>query len=340
MLKHKPLVMGSVVIALVGSLAPLACGPPPPPPGVGGTTGVGGTGGTTQGPAGCSESSQQGSGPATAQNCPDTSPTPLPLDSFPSCSNGTTCKAAHCIPGALIPPAIDQRLLGSTGCSVAGSLCVPDELSTRIGRFKFKTCSSIGGAEGRCVSTCIPQVNGLMDVLPAAGCGADERCAPCINPNDGTNTGACNLGCDTGPAPGTTPYVFQKCQGVHGVCAPLSAVPRVLQTQLIQDVCAPNHLCAPIKKTQDLKYNFPSCQPLNPLVAALAGVGPNNQTGGCVPAFLADNNPLEGGFMGQDSCQAGEKCAPCNNPLRGGAMTGACPVPLCSDSAGGRPPSR
>jgi hypothetical protein len=342
MLKHKPLVMGSVVIALVGTLAPLACGPPPPPPGTGGAPGTGGTGGTpTEGPMGCAADSQMtgGSPGATAQNCPDTSPTPLPLDSFPSCSNAT-CAAAHCIPSSLIPTSVDQRLLGNKGCTTAGSLCVPDELATRIGKFKFTTCRSIGGAEGRCVSTCIPQVNGLMDVLPRDTCGQNERCAPCFNPNDGTNTGACNQGCDTGPSAQTqaNPYVFQKCQGTQGVCAPLAAVPKVLQTQLIQDLCPVNHLCAPIKKTQNLKYNFPACQPQNPAVALLAGVGPNGQTGGCVPQFLADNNPLEGAFMGQDSCQVGEKCAPCNNPLRGGAMTGACPVPLCSDASGGNPP--
>ncbi len=338
MLKHKPLVMGSVVIALVGSLAPLACGPPPPPPGVGGTAGVGGTG--TTGPTGCSAESQAGGGGATATNCPDTSPTPLPLDSFPTCNNNT-CRAAHCIPSSLIPTTVDARLLGQLSCA-SGSLCVPDEPSTRIGKFKFKSCQSIGGAEGRCVSTCIPQVNGLMDVLPRAGCGTDERCAPCFNPNDGSNTGACNQGCDTGPSAQTSanPYVFRKCQGTNGVCAPLSAVPPILQTQLIPDVCGAGFLCAPIKKTQDLKYNFPSCQPSNPLVALLAGVGPNNQTGGCVPASLGDNNPHEGGFMAQDTCQTGEKCAPCNNPLRGGAMTGACPVPLCSDPAGGRPPGQ
>jgi hypothetical protein len=285
--------------------------------------------------------SQAGGGGATAQSCPDTSPTPLDPSIFPPCSNGTTCNAAHCIPDAAIPAGVDKRLLGRLSCAT-GSLCVPDELASRIGRFKFKTCTSIGGAEGRCVSTCIPQVNGLMDVLPREGCGTNERCAPCFNPNDGTNTGACNQGCDTGPSASTTanPYVFQKCQGTNGVCAPLAAVPPVLQTQLIQDLCPPLHLCAPIKKTQDLKYNFPACQPSNPLVALLSGVGPNNQTGGCVPAFLADNNPLEGGFMAQDTCQVGEKCAPCNNPLRGGAMTGACPVPLCSDAGGGRPPGQ
>ncbi|HMJ10278.1 MAG TPA: hypothetical protein VK524_02675 [Polyangiaceae bacterium] len=340
MLKHKPLVMGSVVIALVGSLAPLACGPPPPPPGTGGAAGVGGTPSVPSAPTNCSTDSQGGGGMGgnTTQNCPDTPASPLPLDSFPSCGT-STCTAAHCIPTALIPPTINQALLGR--CSDGSTVCVPDDLSTRLGKFRLKDCTSLLGAEGRCVSTCIPQVNGLMDVLPRATCGDNERCAPCFNPNDGTATGACGLGCDPGPSAQTTsnPIVFKKCQNGLGVCAPSSVIPLVLQTQLLPDVCSTGELCAPAQKTQSLKYNFPSCQPSNPLVAILAGIGPNGQTGGCVPAFLADNNPFEGGFMLQDTCLTGEKCAPCNNPLRGLVPTGACPVPLCSAPNGGNPPA-
>lgn len=334
MFKHRPAIVGSLVIALTGALAPIACGPPAPT-GTGGTGGTGGSAGST-GPSGCSAASQgPGVGGYTTTACPDAPATPLPLDGFTSCSNGLSCKAAHCIPKTLLPTTVDQRLLGP--CQDTATACVPDDYAMLLGKFKVKRCTSILGAEGRCISTCIPKVNGLMDVLPKADCGANEVCAPCYNPNDGTSTGACTQGCDTGPT--QPPIVFTKCENGTGVCAPTSVIPPVLMTQLIQDTCAAGQVCAPIAKTQNLKYNFPACTPSNGFVALLAGVGPNGQTGGCVPQWLADANPIEGAFMVQDTCLAGEKCAPCNNPLRGGVPTGACPVPLCSDPNGGLPPA-
>jgi hypothetical protein len=269
----------------------------------------------------------------TSTKCADAPATDLPLDSFPVC-NKNACQHAHCIPKTLIPASIDQNLLGA--CD-ATSVCVPDDYAKPLGKFQPKKCTSLANTEGRCISTCIPKVNGLMDVLPKADCGQDEVCAPCYNPNDGTPTGACSQGCDTGPT--QSAYKFKTCQGTTGVCAPTSVIPPVLMTQLVQFECAAGEVCAPVAKTQNLKYNFPACQPSNGFVALLAGVGPNGQTGGCVPQWLADANPIEGVFMAQDTCLAGEKCAPCNNPLRGGVPTGACPVPLCSDVSGGDPPA-
>jgi hypothetical protein len=345
MLERKPFI-GFVVITCIGGLWAGACGPAPAPGagGSGGTgngPGVGGTGGST-GPLGCSAASVGGGAgvPFTTERCPDAPAQDLPLDQFQPCTMNA-CNDAHCIPKTLIaalPNPIDQSLLGA--CQDPSTLCVPDDYSKPFARFKPKSCSSLGGAEGRCISTCIPQVNGLMDVLPKADCGQNEVCAPCFNPNDGKATGACSQGCDPGPSEQTTqnPYVFQKCQGGTGVCAPSSVIPPVLMTQLIPYECPVGTVCAPIAKTQDLKYNFPSCQPGNPFTAVLAGVGPNGQTGGCVPQWLADANPLEAVFLQQDTCLSGEKCAPCNNPLRGFVPTGACPVPLCSDASGGKPP--
>lgn len=203
-----------------------------------------------------------------------------------------------------------------------------------VRQFLAKSCKSILGAEGRCISTCIPQVNGLMDALPAEGCGENERCAPCIDSHDGKETGACTRGCDKGASADTTskPIVFDECANGEGACVPKNVIPAVLQSQLIQATCpSADLLCSPTQKSQNLKYNFPMWKPTDPFVGILAPPGLNGQLGGCVPQWLADSNILEGVFLHQDTCATGQKCAPCNNPLRGAAPTGACPVPLPSD---------
>lgn len=351
MFKGKPALVGTLTIVMVGAFGQGACGPVGPggtggtggTGGAGGTGGTGGTAGTPSGPLGCSAASVAGgAGVAyTTEKCPDAPLQELPLDTFAPCTMNA-CNGAHCIPKQLLEaagiPAPTQSLLGA--CADTSTLCVPDDYAKPFGKFRAKTCTSLGGAEGRCISTCIPKVNGLMDVLPKADCGQNEVCAPCYNPNDGKPTGACSQGCDPGPSPATTanPYKFQTCQGTSGVCAPIDVIPPILRTQLVAYTCPEGTLCAPIAKTQDLTYNFPKCVPSNPFVQVLASNGPNGQVGGCVPAWLSDANLLEAVFMAQDTCAAGEKCAPCYNPLRLYAQTGACPVPLCSDPNGGKPP--
>ncbi|HMJ13926.1 MAG TPA: hypothetical protein VK524_21060 [Polyangiaceae bacterium] len=345
MFKRKPALVSVLVVAVVGAFGPGACGPVPPPPGTGGTAGTPGTGGTggVTGPMGCNaDSVAGGAGVAvTTTTCPDAPAQELPLDSFPPCTGMAACESAHCIPKTLLTsagiPEYTRNLLGV--CADPSSLCVPDNYAKPFGRFKPKTCTSLGNAEGRCISTCIPQINGLMDVLPKADCGTEEVCAPCYHPVDGSVTHACDEGCDVGPSATTSqnPYKFQTCQGT-GTCAPTNVVPPVMRTHLVQYECPLNHLCVPAKKASDLKYNFPSCAPTNPFVQILGGVGPNGQLGGCVPSWLVDSNLIETVFMTQDTCSTGEKCAPCNSPLRGFVPTAACAVPLCSDPSGGRPP--
>lgn len=175
-----------------------------------------------------------------------------------------------------------------------------------------------------------------MDALPVDVCADTERCAPCINPNDGTDTHACNVGCDTGPAPGTTPILFDQCANGRGRCVPSSIIPPALVPNVPPDTCTkPGYLCAPLDKTQDIKHNFQECTPCNGFVQVLAAPGPGGQKGGCVPPYLA--NLIEGVFLAQDNCPAGDLCAPCNNPLTLNQPTGACAVPLASDPNGGEP---
>jgi len=278
----------------------------------------------------------------TIELCADASIVNLPMDTFEPCEM-VGCNTAHCVPAAAVPAEVPIELLGR--CADPTTVCIPDDYTATFGKFLAKECESIGGVEGRCISTCVPQVNGLMDALPTAGCGENERCAPCIHPVDGFVTGACEQGCDPGPKPETTsdPFLFQECQ-TDGVCVPKSIVPKALLSHLVQYECASaDEVCAPRKKVMNLKYNFAECTPVG--FSDLGLPNPDGQRGGCVPAWLASANPFEAIFMGQGTCAAGETCAPCHNPLRpdptdptGQTATGACPIPLPSDPSGGLPP--
>jgi len=92
---------------------------------------------------------------------------------------------------------------------------------------KVKTCASIGGNEGRCMSTCLAEVGkqaGSLPKGPSAGCAEDEACLPCFDPLTGKPTGACtSLPCDKGPT--KPPKTFPKCCGGIGTCIPLEQIP-------------------------------------------------------------------------------------------------------------------
>jgi len=294
-----------------------------PQAGTGGTGAAGGTGGT--GVTGGTSSTGGSGGLINASDieivgsvtqCPGTTPQ-LPAGQIPSCTS-QTCLAAHCVPANQVPAGTDTSLLAT--CS--GGFCTPDDYIATYGKFLTKVCQSVDGAEGRCISTCIPQVEDRLTQLPQRDCAPSERCAPCFDPIDGRDTRACNQGCDAGPT--QPPYTFTSCGSGEGLCVPKELVPTELQAAVPPDTCTQtDHVCAPIEKVKDLNYNFPVCVPTS-AAALLAQPGPNGQTGGCVPIYLvpADKRSL----ILQDTCQTGELCAPCTDPLANMAPTGACPL--------------
>ena len=58
----------------------------------------------------------------------------------------------------------------------------------------LETCKSIGDADGRWVSLCVPQVKENEAILPKDDAHPGEACVPCINPIDKTETGVCFSG--------------------------------------------------------------------------------------------------------------------------------------------------
>jgi len=277
--------------------------------------------------------------------CQGTTPVTLPQDvSVPACSL-PTCQHAACITGAQVQqyaPSITQDTLNLMAyCPGTQSYCTPGDYIATGGHFLFKKCTSLLGLEGRCVSTCIPQIYNQANYLPQADCAPSELCAPCFDPRlpaGQDETDACKQSCDPGPDPSAPKTKFESCGGGAGMCVPGNLVPSEYQYVVPKDTCTQDgYVCAPTEKAKDIHYNFPSCTPSNATTASGAP-GPNGEKGGCVPKYLITDYNVPGvpaipdGFVVQDSCAAGELCAPCNNPLAptdapDKAFTGACPDP-------------
>src|SRR5262249_39622936 len=100
---------------------------------------------------------------------------------------------AHCVPPSLVPSSMASQV---AKCS--SGLCVPDVFLANAGQYIPQRCNSIGDAEGRCLHQSIPKVS-EQSFLPQDVCEDYEKCAPCFNPIDGSDTRACKLSCDPGP---------------------------------------------------------------------------------------------------------------------------------------------
>jgi hypothetical protein len=190
--------------------------------------GEGGGGGGGGGVTSCDD-------PATCNyepNCPAV----IDPSTLMSCGDG-----AHCLDAALITDPAQSSQLDK--CTDASKLCVPDVFITTGGKFTAKTCTSVGGAEGRCLSRVLPDVQAQEALLPQDTCTANERCTPCFNPIDGTPTGACNLSCDTGPT--KAPVTFAQCCDAQAHCVPDAAIPDEQEDNLDQDSCTDTNLCVP-----------------------------------------------------------------------------------------------
>jgi hypothetical protein len=172
--------------------------------------------------------------------CPYVGPPLVDPQAFPPCA--PACAGAHCVPASLVPAG--QQALLST-CPANGrvpGLCAPDPIIASSGNSVPKSCNSLAGVEGRCLSTCLTDVARRAALLPTDVCSAGEKCVPCFDPTSTdatTPTGACALACDmpknppfmltcpwTGPAavePAAFPACDPVCDGAH--CVPSDMVP-------------------------------------------------------------------------------------------------------------------
>jgi hypothetical protein len=180
------------------------------------------------------------------------------------------------------------------------AVCMPSSLADA--HAVPKTCESVDGAEGRCLSTCLGKLTLLPD-LPSQGCARDEVCAPCYDPITGVSTGACAL---HGDAPTRPAHRFERCwdsdrEVPAGVCVPPSMARARTADIFRRDTCARGRTCVPTQELIDPNYQYPLC----------LGVG----LGVCMPSCLFD--PLNALVFTSLTCDRGAVCVPCS-PLIGG----------------------
>lgn len=290
----------------------------------------------------------------TANACSDpSSPStiePLDLASLPSCA----CQAggkARCVVRSKVPEPLSKQL---ADCDGAAGVCVPETILTS--RAEPPSCKT-SGAEGRCVSLCVPKVAKYAEVLTQGdgdACAADERCVPCTMP-DGAPSGVCDIG---EPAP-------SSCEGSGGggdggapaapgeISCPFTGAEMDVSKM---PVCAPGGRCVSEGFLEDAVKDPKTRAELRSRLAACA-------TGLCVPeAYLkkyGQHKPeacasfagIEGrcfstvfkdvsaqrDLLQRDVCGDDERCVPCFNPADG-APTGACTTVKC-DAATKAPPA-
>lgn len=287
-----------------------------------GNTGAG-TGGsssntmsTSSGPTGCDDPST----PCFDQSCIDSGqpfidPTLL----------GAPCGEAVCGPNALgrcldagLVPAGQADMLAM--CA-DGTLCVPDRLIASNGNPEPIVCDSIAGAEGRCLSMCIPDVKeqAASAGLPQDVCSLGDVCVPCYSPLDGTSTGACTLGAPGCDAPVDPPTSFASCcdDKGGGKCIPEATLGASAE-KLGQDSCAAGSKCVPsvlfeAQMAGLSSYSAPSC--------TTDGFIGGGEPGACLPTCIPDADSF---LLSQGDCNNDyENCAPCETPVIGGS-SGAC----------------
>ncbi len=238
-------------------------------------------------------------------------------DSLPACCEDFV-GGAHCLPDAAVPGVLAGRVAACAG----GGLCVPDPLIATGGVYTPPSCTSLQGAEGVCLSGCIPEVNSYWGILPQDSCDQDERCVPCTNPLDGKVTGACELKytCEGGFGSGQCPHsgpdlidpaTLPACEpGAH--CLPAMLVPGDMLARL-GDCASPNagSKCVP----DDFIRTGGNFIPMT--CDSVAGA-----EGRCLSKALPEVK-AQAALLPQSTCGAAELCVPCFNPLDQ-TDTGAC----------------
>lgn len=238
--------------------------------------------------------------------CVHIGPPVIDLDQLEACS---LCERAHCFATDLIDSAYRDEL---ADCEDEGTKCVPDLYLETGGQFSLKSCTSLQGTEGRCMSLCIPKVKEMKDTLPIDECRSDERCTPCFDLISGEDTGACGLSCD----PGSTdePYTFDACCDGISLCIPEDLVPSADRANFDEESCSEARmLCIPKEMAADPDGYAPeNCESWD------------GAEGRCLPECLPEVAD-KAAYLTQDRCTDGYICDPCFDPITG-EDTGACTI--------------
>lgn len=136
-------------------------------------------------------------------------------------------------------------LTGLPPCS-GGRACVPDPVLA-AGGGKLRACTFfIGGKPGVCMSTLVDDIAKHASELQQDSCKPDERCAPCVNPLDGKDTGLCGgVGVYEGDCTAGASEAPARCCHGAGVCMTPDGIPEDSRGDMKADSCVGGRLCAP-----------------------------------------------------------------------------------------------
>ena len=158
------------------------------------------------------------------------------LSTLKACGDGK----GHCYDGA------KTQLSNLPACDGSSDSCIPDKVLTANGS-KLKSCTFfVGNKPGVCMSTMIADIKAHVNELQKDVCDDDERCAPCVDPRDGSDTHICDPtgvyqdACKGGPG-----AQLQQCCHHQGVCISPDAAPADQRDSLMPDVCKNGKMCAP-----------------------------------------------------------------------------------------------
>ncbi len=261
----------------------------------------------------------EGDDPGESAPDPDAPCIDVDIDTLDPCC---AADAAHCVPMDLIA----ESFLSLVDTCDDGGACVPDAILASRGAIELRSCESLGGAAGACLSLCVPRVAEMSGLLPQDVCTEGEACVPCIDPLTGEDTGVCgSLVCGGGsePDPGTPtdPDVPAEGSGEEppastpppsccagwGTCLDPALIPDDQEGNL-KDCRAEGHqelMCVP-NELLDPSWLPDTC--------VGTGIFGGTYDGVCLPDCL--RIPLEFAFDGV-TCGEGFVCVPCVDPTTG-----------------------
>jgi hypothetical protein len=162
------------------------------------------------------------------------------LGKLKACGDGKA--KGHCYDKAKVPIP-DSQLAACEGDDV----CVPDKLLLANGK-EAKACKFfMEDKPGRCVSLLVKDIDENKNIMRPDVCDPDERCAPCINPLTGKDTGLCGNGTGVHESSciGGTDDDIKSCCHRMGVCMTEEGAPPDNRDDMSRDACPAKHLCVP-----------------------------------------------------------------------------------------------
>ena len=238
------------------------------------------------------------------------------VETVPDWQGNPPCFGGVCMPTEQLSAAmLDYLPVDDCG---AEQRCAPQYVAKTGGNFEVERCSSIGGAEGRCVPEQSPVVGNYLPHIPQDNCSrAGDVCMPCFHPTTSEDLGICSrdISCND-PGTSVEPTPLAECCGGVGFCTPTDALGSSTTQLEPMDCRYAGTVCAPREVLDGL--GGPDKPELRPCETG------KGAEGRCLNdvCFLGDQlTGMQRLGVGQAGCLSGELCIPCET---GGDSTDVC----------------